>query len=200
MANSEIEICNLALSHLGNGNTIEDIRNPKKAEEQKLLVWYDTIRRTVLRRYAPNFSVKRDIWALSSTVPAFEYSYAYLIPKDCLMPLSIGTDYKTNEKLKGVVEGGYFLTNEYYDSGLPVRYVHDETDVSKYDDTTVKLMAIELAIATCMSITNGRDLTVQLYEMRNQVLNEASVLKLSENPIKVVSKSKFTTVKRTGVY
>jgi hypothetical protein len=52
-------------------------------------------------------------------------------------------------------EDGYVLTNEYYEKGLPVRYIQDVEDISKFSDDFVSLFAWILARDVCLELTDS---------------------------------------------
>lgn len=195
MASSKNEICNMALSYIGQDKSVEDIDNPKKAEERVLKLWYTQTRRSLFRTLSPNFAIKRDIWSLSSFVPATDYAYAYLIPKDCINLLTV--DERPIGVL-GIVEGGYFLTNNQFSDGLNVKYTYDEKDVNKYDDDFCDLLAIELAMKICLTTTSNQEKMMLLEQLKADRLATLSVMKTQENPLKIVNESKILTIKRRG--
>ena len=69
------EICNLALSRLGDKKTVENIDNPTTQTEKTFAKWYDVTRRASLRKMIPNFARVREIWAKSNYTPAFGYKF-----------------------------------------------------------------------------------------------------------------------------
>jgi hypothetical protein len=154
MAKTKTEICNLASSRLGGMGSVENIDNPDKETEVVYSKWYDVSRRTALRQMMPSFAKKREKWAqVSSYVPAFGYKYAYKYSSKCLKLLGIGNLYEKDNNY--AVEDGYILTNEYYKDGLPVRYIQDVEDVSKFTDDFVSLFAWFLARDVCLEITDS---------------------------------------------
>ena len=139
MAISKVVICNMALGHLGSDATVEDIDTPRKDEEKIFNLWYDASRRDLLKLVKPNFALKRAEWALLTTTPVFGYVYEYQIAHDCLMVLGVDTiDVKLNNY---TIEGDRLQISEVYESGLPVRYVTDVTDVTKFTADFVKLLS-----------------------------------------------------------
>lgn len=64
------------------------------------------------------------------------------------------------------VEGGYLLLNEYFEEGVPVRYVGDVTDPSKFTPDFVNLFSWILARDICIEITDSS----QKYQQIEQIL------------------------------
>lgn len=156
MAKTKTEICNLALSRIGGASTVENIDNPSKENEIVCSKWYDTSRRTALRQMMPSFAKKRACWVqTSSYVPAFGYKYAYKYNSKCLKILGIGNLYEKENDY--VVEDGYVLTNTYYKDGLPVRYIQDVEDVSRFTDDFVSVFAWILARDICLELTESAE-------------------------------------------
>ena len=155
MAKTKIEICNLALSRLGNMGSVENIDSPQKEPEVVCSKWYDTARRTALRQMMPSFAKKRDCWVQASYTPAFGYKYAYKYNSKCLKILGIGNLYEKSNDY--AIEDGYVLTNTFYKDGLPVRYVQDVEEVSKFTDDFVSLFAWFLARDICLELTESSE-------------------------------------------
>ena len=60
--------------------------------------------------------------------PAYDYSYLYTLPSDCLKFISCNDEYTSDRWLR---EGGYILSNE--DTSLKLKYVYDVTDYTLMD-------------------------------------------------------------------
>ena len=134
------DICNLAISHLGDKGSVENIEIPEKQTEIVCAKWYDISRQTALRQMMPSFARKREMWPLDAEyIPAFGYGYVYLYKTDCLKILGIGDLYEKNNDY--AVEDGHLLINSYYEDGLPVRYVADIKDPSKYTPDFIDLIS-----------------------------------------------------------
>ena len=138
------QVANLALARLGNKGSVENLETPKKQVEIVCSKWWDVSRKTALRYMMPSFSRKRAKLAEdASYVCAFGYKKAYLYRSDMLKVLGIGNiNEKTNDY---AIEDGHILTNDDYKDGLPVRYVADITDVSKFTPDFIELFSWVLA-------------------------------------------------------
>lgn len=193
MAISKVVICNMALGHLGSDATVEDIDTPRKDEEKIFNLWYDASRKDLLRLVKPNFALKRAKWALLTTTPVFGYVYEYQIAHDCLMFQGVDTlDVKLNNY---TIEGDKLQISEVYTDGLPVRYVSDVTDVTKFTADFVKLLSWQLAFDTCMQITQSVEKLQMLSSILPGQLSKVAAQSDQENrPIRI-NYSKFRTAR-----
>jgi hypothetical protein len=156
MATSKSEICNLALGRLGNYGSVSDIDTPDTTIEKTFAKWYDATRRKVLRSMIPNFALTRRKLSALATTPAFGYTYEFAYPNDCLKLLGID-EVEEKENNYGIEQNSAGVkciqTDEEYDDGLPVRFIKDEEDVTKFSSDFVDLLSWELAYAVCMEVT-----------------------------------------------
>jgi hypothetical protein len=86
---SEVEICNLALSHLGDSATVASINPPEgSAQAEHCQKWYPIARNALLEMHDWSFATTRALLAeLPNTWPQWQHSYAR--PSDCLRLLAI---------------------------------------------------------------------------------------------------------------
>lgn len=184
---TKTEICNLAISRLGDKNSIESIDRPKKQTEIVCAKWYDISRKTALKYMMPNFARKRDKWALSlDYTPAFGYKYAYKYPSDCLKILGIGNLRNINT---GTLENGYYLTNEYYENGLEVRYVYDVTDETRFSSDFIQLFSWFLARDICIELTSNTSKLKMIEDILPMKIAEFCGVDSQENPPIRISRS-----------
>ena len=183
------EICNLALSRLGDKKTVENIDNPTTQTEKTFAKWYDVTRRASLRKMMPNFARVREIWAKSNYTPAFGYKFAYDYRSDCVKILGIGnmdtpdTDY--------VVEGNYILSNGEYPDGLPVRYIKDIEDVGLFDDNFIELFSLQLAYNVAPEVTESTGRLQYLTQILPSKIAEVIAVNSQENKPFIVKNSRL---------
>tara|TARA_R100000654_G_scaffold26801_1_gene50474 strand:- start:2091 stop:2759 length:669 start_codon:yes stop_codon:yes gene_type:complete len=86
---TEIDICNLALAHLGDDATIASIKPPEgSAQAEQAARFYPIARNTLLEFHTWNFASKRTSLAtVNNTIDQWEY--AYVAPADMITPLAI---------------------------------------------------------------------------------------------------------------
>jgi hypothetical protein len=148
MAQSLVDIFNGALQRLGTSKIISVNDNVPGARRCKLA--WDGVRRSELRKYAWSFSIKRAVLAPDSTAPAFDYTYAFTLPADCLRVL---LPTQTDTTTDWVLEGRKILTN--LSNVMYLRYVSDVEDVTQYDAAFYEVAADALAMAICEDTTNS---------------------------------------------
>lgn len=151
---SKTDICNLAISGLGNRNTISNIDTPKTDKELVMALWYDPCRQLVLKTMMPNFALNR-IVVSEKTVPdgyADSYAYAFEYPNRCLKLLGIG-DIDCSEYNRPTIESGLIFTNTAYPDGMTIRFIDDVKDVSSMSIEFIFQLAKELEKRTALAIT-----------------------------------------------
>lgn len=88
---SAVDLCNLALSHIGNEANIQAIDPPDgSAESDHCATFYAIARDEVLASHAWGFATKRVALALiEPDEQPGNWLYAYAVPSDCLQPISV---------------------------------------------------------------------------------------------------------------
>ena len=86
---TEIDICNLALAHLGDDATIASIKPPEgSAQAEHAARFYPIARNSLLESHTWNFAAKRA--SLATTTNTLEqWEYAYVAPADMMTPVAI---------------------------------------------------------------------------------------------------------------
>jgi hypothetical protein len=86
---TEVDICNLALAHLGNAATVASINPPEgSSEADHCARFYPIARDTLLEMHAWCFALKRVALAQLTTT-ASEWQYAYASPNDAVNLLAV---------------------------------------------------------------------------------------------------------------
>lgn len=158
MAQTLIDCCNSALQRVG-ATTILSLSD-NSPEARACSVAYDSNRRDELRKHPWNFAIKRAVLAPDTTAPAFDYTYAFTLPTDCVRLLRPATP-----DLDWQVEGGKILTND--SNTLYLRYVADITDPTLWDPSFYNVVAGALAIDICERLTQSntkKQLLIQQYQ------------------------------------
>lgn len=193
--NSPEDLCNITLSRLGNYGSVNDITTPVSQKELTFALWYDVSRQAYLKISMPNFALKRRVVASVVETPAFGFKYVYEYPKDCLKLLGIGEiECKRNDY---VVEGNRIYTDQYYENGLPIRFILDVTDVTAMSPEWKIGFSWYFAGEVVMDITQDTAKANAIQKMVLQKLAEVSGLNAQENlPIRI-SRSKFRASRYT---
>ena len=86
---TEVNICNLALAHLGDDATIASLSPPEgSAQAEKAARFYPIARNTLLEMHTWNFASKRGNLALT-TNSLDQWDYAYVAPADMMSPVAV---------------------------------------------------------------------------------------------------------------
>lgn len=86
---TEVDICNLALAHLGDDATIASLNPPEgSAQAEKAARFYPIARNSLLEMHTWNFAAKRGNIALT-TNSLDQWDYAYVAPADMMSPVAI---------------------------------------------------------------------------------------------------------------
>lgn len=194
--NSKVDLCNMAISHLGNFSTISNIDTPKSDAEITFALWYDISRQTFLKMTLQNFSLTRKTLALVVETPPFPFAFSYAYPSDCLKVLGAGNiEDKVNNF---TVERDRILTDVVYDDGFPLRYIKDITDVTAMSPEFKVGFSWFLAGAVAMDITQDLGTVKMIEELLPEKMSTLSGLNAQENPPIRISRSKFKQARRSG--
>lgn len=197
---SKVQICNMALSHMGNYGSVNDIETPKDSKESTFALWYDVTRQAALRLAIPNFAMARRVVSKKATSPAFGYAYAYEYPSDCLKVLGFG-DADANPDSYSVERGSDGFTeiqiDEDYPDGLELRYIADVEDVSSMTSDFKILLSYMLASNTALPITQKQTIKDKIDASLPSKISQLSGINAQENPPVRVSKSNFRAARYT---
>lgn len=141
---SVVDICNKALSLIGQEAIVSlDDTTP---QAYACRTHWSVLRDEILRGHPWNCATKRALLGRLVEIPAFEYSYYFQLPSDCLMVKELFP------KQEFEVEGGLLLCNS---ETASIKYVRSEDDSTKYDPQLSAafsfLLAAELAYQTTSS-------------------------------------------------
>lgn len=94
-----VDVCNLALSHLGSGNQVVNLETEKSNEAIACRVFYELALADTLADYDWGFANKTVSLALVSENGLGQFPYAYRYPSDCITFRSIynGLQFDTSE-------------------------------------------------------------------------------------------------------
>jgi hypothetical protein len=148
---SEVSVCNLALSHLGDEATVTAIDPPEGSEQaERCATFYPIARNTVLESHAWGCATTREsLVVLADVDPPDSWAYAYAYPNGCLRPLVVLMPGATDDD-----DGKEFVVEETSD-GTRVIYTNVEDAELRYiflqDDTTRYSMFMVNAIARLLA-------------------------------------------------
>lgn len=149
---SEIEICNLALSHIGKYPISALTDATKEAKECKLL--YPRARDSVLRAHAWNFATKR--LTLAELAEDYDgWSYAYQYPTDCLVARKIYNSADDNDAIEFEVATNSALSSRVIltdQENAVLIYTARVTDPNVFDSIFVDALSWRLAADLSMPL------------------------------------------------
>lgn len=191
---SKVELCNLALSHLGNYGTVGDIDTPSNDKEIIFAQWYDITRQGLLKSVMPNFALARRAVSQLPTDPAFGYANAFEYPSDCLKVLGLGNVDQRADYTYSVERVGTRLaivTDDDWEDGMELRFIEDVSDVNAMSVEFKLLLSWVLAANVALPVTQD---AVKSKAIRAEIpskMSELSGLNAQENrPIRI-SNSRF---------
>lgn len=147
---SEVDICNLALGHLGDAATVSSIAPPEgSAQSEHCARFYPIARDSLLEMHAWNFATTRvELASLGSGWP--EWQYCYACPGDAVNLLaildpnasddySVGNNYGFTQSGIPLVGSGTYtpqtFAQETLSDGTVVIYTNQENAVLRYTRT-----------------------------------------------------------------
>jgi len=149
---SAVDICNLALSRLGDDATVSSIDPPEgSVQAEHCKRFYSMARDVALSKHLWNFATKRAALALLSGVTTAEWQYAYSAPSDILSSSAAVNVYPDGSFLDGGVEfaietttanGVVIYTNV---ENAYIRYTSKVTDTTRFTIEFVDALSYLLA-------------------------------------------------------
>ena len=167
---SVVQLCNMALSHIGSEARVSSISPPDDSVEAGYCaMFYDLARTELLEPGNWAFSLKRATLA-EVTNPSGAWAYAYAKPSDCLRALRIlrpsiaaavltrNLTFEPHTDDRGGaafdVEGDVILTNE---PDAVLLYVQDVTDSTKFPASFTSALSYLLASYLAGPIIKGNE-------------------------------------------
>lgn len=169
---SDTDIANHALRLLGQG-TIVSLTDGSETANKVDDIYEDT-RDNLLRSHPWNFATKRVQLARSSTTPAFEFDYAYVLPSDWIRTISV----HDNDAGHGTVlyRGEYVGSQRVLVSSsdaIYLRYVYQVTDPNLMTVDFRMAFVLTLARDLSISITTSNSLQESLDRQAQRALSKA---------------------------
>ena len=162
MANSKVEIANLALMHVGD-NTITSFSDGTAAANTINTV-YETVRDSVLRDHTCNFAIKQATPSLDATAPIYGFNHRFDMPTDLIRLIEL----EDNPRYK--IEGRFILTDS---NPINIKYVYKNETVTEYDSMFVQALAVRLAGTIAERLTQSSTLAEELIGLYRLHLKDA---------------------------
>lgn len=178
---SDVDICNLALSHLGDAATVASIDPPEgSAQAEHCALYFPIVRDALLEMHDWGFATKRAVLA-QLTNPITQWAYCYAAPNNLIRAIAVLDSAGTSDTSDGIPAAGSWgdasvmllgsytpqpFVRETADSGADViytdqesamlRYVARVTDTSRFSPAFVDLFTCALAAALAGPIIKGQ--------------------------------------------
>ncbi len=203
---TEVDICNLALAHLGDDATIASLSPPDgSAQAEKAARFYPIARNTLLEMHTWNFASKRGNLALTTNT-LDQWDYAYVAPADMMSPVAIisptaQNDYATRMSAgdtpggitsnyaptivagqytpqQFTLEGNLIYTNQ---ENAMLRYQAFITDPSLFSDLFVITLSWHLASMLAGPVIKGDQGAAEAKRSSQMMVNYLNSAKQSDN-------------------
>jgi hypothetical protein len=169
---SEVQLCNMAVGHLGRAGNIQAIRPPDGSVEADLCAqFYDQARDEVTERHTWPWATQRANLALLAVNPVTSWLYAYSLPNNILRMVAVYLPEEiddTNTQLFAVEAAADGSAILYTNAALAVgKFVVSVADTSKFTPLFVSAVSWLLAHYIAGPITKSPDLVkscIQIYE------------------------------------
>lgn len=197
---SVIEICNIALSRLGNSRTINSLQEQSK-EAGLCDLHYDSALEEVLSDFDWNFATKRVALADTGNAPQ-DWQFAYRYPTDCLRitaimvpgmrnpPERMRIQYQVGSDSDGT---GRLIYTDQPEAWL--QYVGKVTDPNMFDALFRSALAWKLASEIGMPLASAPNLVQNALTMYSQIIRSAGSHSMNESQEPVEPESEFTSAR-----
>lgn len=171
---SETAIANMAVSVLDE-TFLTNIYSETGMVARFMAANFGFARDELLRGYPWSFA--KDIDLLAPYVGAKKHpawQYAYQLPGNCLrlLPLRYGNSHEGTlipyEKIGRVI-----YTNENYGGGLPITYIHRETNAAVFDPLFARALGYYLALLAAHGITGKQSYVQKAQDLYQQAIQTA---------------------------
>lgn len=169
---SVVQICNMALSHIGSHATVSSISPPDgSVEAGYCATFYDQARAEMIEPGNWRFALARASLALLGTNPSESWAYAYAMPSNCMNPkrvlrkgagltvfnqdvMAFSFDPNDDAGADFAIEGDVLYTNE---PEAVLVYVRDVTDTARFTPSFVTALSYLLASYIAGPIVKGNE-------------------------------------------
>ena len=192
--NNALDICNLAVSLIGNFGSIMNIDQPNTDKEALFARWVDITRENALIEIKPNFAIsERTIGLNPDAIRKRLVGYEY--PSDCLQILSVDGFDTTIPP----IEENHIWVSKPLEGGLTIRFIRNITDVTKMSSTFKMGWACMLAANVAMDMTQDARKVKAIRDALPVTMANISANSSQENRPVIVARSSYQKARVTGV-
>jgi hypothetical protein len=145
---SDVSICNLALSHLGNAATVSVLSPPDSREAELCASFYPIARDAMIEEHNWAFTMRRRNLQLLAATPPSEWAYVYAVPDDVVNTIAVLAPDATDDN-SSAVPGAYPSINGY---AMPAfgNYTPQDYSIETLEDATKVLYTNQVnAVLRC---------------------------------------------------
>lgn len=183
---SEVSICNLALSHLGVSKSIIALTE-RSTEARACAMWYTRCRDELLRLFPWPFAVMQATLALVEADPTTEWGYSYAYPSEALKLIREpgGVRTPTLEQIVPYVIGRSVTGGQLLYTDQPfatIEYVKRMTDPEEFPQDFVIALSYLIASRICAMVTseNRKENTIAMLELYKMTLGAAMMTAITD--------------------
>lgn len=174
---SKVDICNLALAHIGQ-RTINALTESSN-EARKCNLFFDHARRATLQAIPWNFATRVQALALIANAESDEWEYVYARPSNCLMLRRVYCEGTVDNVIPDEYEE--FSYNSQNAIGCDVedayaKFTRDVTDPNDFSIAYVDALAYKLAAYLAKPLTGDFKITDAMDKFYQRQLSDAARL------------------------
>lgn len=174
MATSDVRICNIALSLLGEGKTISSLTDENSEPARICNLHYEHTRDSLLEAFTFNFAMKGAELSLDAgSDPVGEFDNLFQIPADCLRVVELFDSRSRYE-----VKGDLLFVN---DSIAKIKYISKEINPTKFSTLFIEALTTKLAANMADQLSGSRGRRAQLLVEFKSIWREAKMRDSQEN-------------------
>lgn len=198
---SVVEICNIALSHVGVGNLISNLETEKSEEATTCKLMYSIALGFMLRNYRWPYFTKTVTLALVSQNPTMEWAYAYRVPNDAARVLRLISGYKIDTQETRVKytqaqdSSGYLIYTDQPQAQADI--IVNNPDPNFFPDDFTLALSYKLAMLICPRLSGGDvfKITERLGAYFDLYLRRALATSQNEEELPINQMSSFEAVR-----
>lgn len=194
---STVDICNLALMHIGANTTISSL-SEQSAEARACARIFDTARDATLRDHNWNFAT-RHITLADIGSPPEGWSYRYQYPNDCIKAISITQSQRNPSAQKPL--SFRVIAQENLDrkaiicnmSPATLEYVAKVTNPENFDPLFVDALSLRVASMIAFTITGKTRLRNDALNLYQDVISNARYIDAQEGKSQDIAEAEWIT-------
>ena len=174
---SDVQICNMGLSHIGAKGSIESLDEASR-EAQISKLWYDYSRLQTLEDFNWPFARKRQTLGLLDEAAPAEWSYRYAYPSDCVKARWIVNPVGKEADaiaftVEAVSDGSARCILSDLESAELI-YTFDQLDPGMFSSKFVDALSYRVASNIAFQVTGDPELAKQTFQIYGNVLRSAA--------------------------